>query len=109
MKHTSPTHTPRMLLAAGLMLGMAAAQASTITHDMEASITPGMSRAEVQRALGQPVQSVRYDSQTGPTLTYSLAGLETKAVDITFNADDKVSAVSERMVTTGDSGGSGGH
>lgn len=109
MKHTTPTLNPRRLLAAGLLAGMAAAHASTITHNMEASIKPGMSMAEVQLALGQPVQRVMFDNQAGPTLTYSLTGLETKAVDVNFDARGKVASVSERSVTTGDSGGSGGH
>src|SRR5258706_4857995 len=54
-------HTPRVLLAAGLLLGVAAAHAASgfaVTKNQEALVKPGMSTAEVQSALGRPAQDI---------------------------------------------------
>ena len=49
--------SPRVLLAAGLFLGAAAAQAAsgfTVTEDQEMLVGPGMSTAEVRRLSAIP-------------------------------------------------------
>ncbi len=93
-------HTKQWLLAAGLALGIASANAApgyTVTHDQEARITPGMSADEVRQALGRPAQNSRYGNDAGPTWTYRVTSNYWHAVfDVDFGADGKVMSVEER-------------
>jgi len=93
--------TPRVLLAAGLFLGAAAAQAAggfTVTKGQEALVKPGMSTAEVQSALGHPEQNLHYRNEPGPTFTYSVAGTEDTVFDVDFGANGQVASTSERVL-----------
>jgi len=90
-----------MLLAAGLILGAAAAQAAsgfTITKGQEVLVRPGMSTAEVQSALGHPEQNLHYRNEPGPTFTYSVAGTEDTVFDVDFAANGRVASTSERVL-----------
>jgi outer membrane protein assembly factor BamE (lipoprotein component of BamABCDE complex) len=92
--------TPRLLLAAGLFLGAAAAQAAsgfTVNPSQQALVTPGMSAAEVQSALGRPARNIKYVNQPGPTFTYLVIGKKDTLFDVDFGADGKVTSLSERM------------
>ncbi len=96
--------TPRVLLAAGLLLGVAAAQAAsgfTVTKSQEALVAPGMSAAEVQQALGRPEANIKYGNEPGRTFTYRVAGIEQTLFDVDFSADGKVASTSERMDESG--------
>lgn len=104
--------TPRVLLAAGLFLSVAAAQAAsgfTVNPSQEALVTPGMSTAEVQLALGRPAQSIKYGNEPGPTFTYQVIGKKDTLFDVDFGGDGKVASLSERMNESGGNGGHGGH
>jgi outer membrane protein assembly factor BamE (lipoprotein component of BamABCDE complex) len=94
----------RGLLAAGLLLGVAAAaQAAggfTVTKSQESAITVGMSTAEVMQALGRPEHRARYASEPGPTWTYTVVGAtahDALLFDVDFDASGKVASVSERV------------
>ena len=92
--------TPRVLLATGLLLGVAAAHAAsgfTVTHGQESLVTPGMTEAEVQQALGHPTQDIHYRNEPGPTFTYHVDAVEPTLFDVDFSADGKVLSTSERM------------
>jgi hypothetical protein len=94
-------HTPRVLLAAGLFLGAAAAQAAsgfTVTKGQEVLVRPGMSTAEVQSALGQPDRDLHYRNEPGPTFTYQVSGTADTVFDVDFGADGRVASASERVV-----------
>ncbi len=91
--------TSRALLAAGLLLGVAAAQAAGgyfITNSQEATITVGMSADEVQAAVGSPAQQIKFGDEAGPTWIYHLNQSEDTVLDVDFGADGKVASVSER-------------
>ena len=95
------SHAPRVLLAAGLFLGAAAAQAAggfTVDKGQEALVKPGMSTAEVQSALGHPEEDIHYRNEPGPTFTYSVAGTEDTVFDVDFAANGKVASTSERVL-----------
>lgn len=92
--------TPRVLLATGLFLGVAAAHAAsgfTVTQSQEALVTPGMTEAQVQQALGHPAQDIHYRNEPGPTFTYHVDAIEATLFDVDFSADGKVVSTSERM------------
>jgi outer membrane protein assembly factor BamE (lipoprotein component of BamABCDE complex) len=98
-------HTPRALLAAGLFLGVAAAQAAsgyTVTPKQEALVAPGMSTDEVRQALGTPERDATYGNEPGPTWTYEVVGASGVVFDVDFGSDGKVTSVSERVVQDGD-------
>ena len=102
--------TPRVLLATGLLLGVAAAHAAggfTVTQRQEALVTPGMTEAEVQQALGHPAQDIHYRNEPGPTFTYHVDAIESTLFDVDFSADGKVLSTGERMEETGGGGGDG--
>jgi outer membrane protein assembly factor BamE (lipoprotein component of BamABCDE complex) len=101
MTFKSNPHLPRMLLAAGLFVGVAAAQASsgfTITPNQEIRVTPGMTAAEVQQALGRPAQNIQYGNELGRTFTYQVIGSEQTLFDVDFGADGTVASVGERLI-----------
>jgi outer membrane protein assembly factor BamE (lipoprotein component of BamABCDE complex) len=92
---------PRALLAAGLLAGVAAAQAAsgyTVSHDQEMQIAQGMSRAEVRSTLGRPAQHIHYGNEPGPTFTYRVAGSDETLFDVDFDAGGKVASAGERVV-----------
>ena len=96
---------PRLLLAAGLMLGAVAAQAASgfsITPADEQRVSVGMSEAEVMQVLGRPSRNQHFMNEPGLTWTYEVpAGLESHTLfDIDFGADGKVTSVNERFVDT---------
>jgi SmpA / OmlA family len=104
--------TPRLLLAAGLLLGVAAAQAAggyIVDKDQEALITIGMDKAEVLQALGRPEADAQFRNEPGPTLTYRVSGARQTHFDVDFGADGKVVSTSERIDESGiGRGGRGG-
>jgi hypothetical protein len=97
-------HATRLLLGATLLLGAVAAQAAagyTVTAVQEASVTPGMTAAQVRQALGQPARDVHYRSEPGATWSYDLAG-SGAMLDVDFGANGHVLAVGERPLSDGD-------
>ena len=89
----------RWMLAAGLALGLGAAHAAggSTTHEQEAQIKVGMTTQEVQAALGQPVRTVTYRKEPGPTWTYDVATAWSRSVfEIDFDAAGKVASFDER-------------
>lgn len=100
MKLELPMPGARMVLAAGLLFGVAAAHAAggyAVTRSQEALIIPGMSIAEVQTTLGRPAQQMKIAIEPGPTFTYNVIGSSDTVFDVDFGADGKVLAVSERV------------
>lgn len=98
------SHIPRVLLAAGLLAGVAAAQAAagfTIQPSQESMVTPGMTQAQVQQALGQPERNVQYLNEPGPTFTYQVASLDPVVFDVDFGADGRVLTANERGALSG--------
>jgi len=94
------SRTPRTLLAAGLFLGVAAAQAASgyrVDKRQESLVSVGMSTAEVQQVLGRPESNVKYHNEPGPTFTYRLTGDEQTLFDVDFDANGKVASTSERV------------
>ncbi len=101
----------RWLMAAGLVLGAAAAQAAggyTVTRSQEAQVMPGMSMAQVRHTLGHPEQTVKYGNEPGPTFTYRVMDNEQTLFDVDFAADGRVASMSERMDPEGGGGRGGG-
>jgi outer membrane protein assembly factor BamE (lipoprotein component of BamABCDE complex) len=88
-----------MLLAAGLFVGVAAAQAASgvnITPVQEMRVTPGMTAAEVQQVLGRPARNIRYGAEPGRTFTYQVIGKDYTVFDVDFSADGRVVSTDER-------------
>jgi outer membrane protein assembly factor BamE (lipoprotein component of BamABCDE complex) len=111
MKFNLKPQTSRWLLAAGLMFGVAAAQAAggfTVNHDQENSIKVGMTTTEVQQALGRPARNVKYGNEPGPTWAYNVVGTaEPMTVfEVDFSSDGKVASVDERTLSEYSGGGS---
>jgi hypothetical protein len=101
----------RLALAGGLFAAGAAAHAAsgyTITQSQEALVAPGMSAAQVRRALGHPARDIHYRNEPGPTFTYRVAGIQDTLFDVDFGADGKVASASERVDETGGHGELGG-
>ena len=99
---------PRLLVAAGLVMGAAAAQAAPgywVTQQQETMVSPGMSMEQVRQALGPPERNVHYRSEPGPTYTYRVINEEEHLFDVDFGADGMVKTANERM----DLSGGGGH
>ncbi|MEO8278270.1 MAG: hypothetical protein ABI564_01190 [Ideonella sp.] len=97
---------PRTLLAAGLLLCVAAADAAggySITESQEALVSPGMTQSDVKQALGQPARAIQYPNESGPTFTYGIVDMQGTLFDVDFGADGKVASVDERV------GGPGSH
>ena len=91
---------PRMLVATGLLLGLAAAHAAsgfTVNHGQEAQVAPGMNMDEVQQVLGRPSHDVKYLGEPGRTWTYIVVGNDETVFDVDFGADGKVASIGERM------------
>jgi hypothetical protein len=111
MSFIRQSHVARMLLSAGLLLGVAAAHAAsgyTITQAQESLVSPGMTEAEVRQALGHPAHDVHYRNEPGPTFSYHVLGIEDTLFDVDFGADGKVASVSERWDESGGGRGHGG-
>ena len=93
----------RWLLAAGLALGGATAQAANgvwMTQSEESAVRVGMSTTEVEGVLGRPARIISYRDAPGPTWTYHVAGAPFGMTDfdISYGADGKVSYASERIL-----------
>ena len=89
----------RVLLAGGLLLGVAAAQAATgitVRPDDESAVKVGMDTAAVQSALGKPERVIQYGNEPGPTWTYMVQGISPAIFEVDFSADGKVASVDER-------------
>jgi outer membrane protein assembly factor BamE (lipoprotein component of BamABCDE complex) len=102
MRTRIPLAASRWLLAAGLALGVAAAQAARgydVRHEQESQVQVGMSQAEVQQALGRPAHVERYRNEPGPTWTYDVIGSQSppELFEVDFGADGKVASVDERV------------
>lgn len=107
--HRNP-FAARPLLAAGLLLGVAAAHAAggyNVTKGQEALVTPGMTAAQVEQALGHPAVNIHYRNEPGPTFTYHVVGDTQTVFDVDFNASGVVLSSSERLDLAGDGAGSG--
>lgn len=101
---------PRLLAAAGLVMGAAAAQAVSgfeVTQQQEAMVSPGMSMEQVRQVLGPPERFVHYRNEPGPTYTYRVINQEATLFDVDFGPDGLVKTKNERMDSSGD-GGDGG-
>lgn len=101
MQSTFNTRTSRTLLAAGLLFGVAAAQAATgftVGQQDETQIKVGMDAASVQQALGQPERVVRYGNEPGPTWEYRVLGSNPALFEVDFSADGKVASVDQRDI-----------
>lgn len=98
----------RTLLAAGLLMSVAAANAARgydIRRAQESLVATGMTTAEVQQALGHPAQDVQYRNEPGPTFTYRVVETSDTVFDVDFGADGRVASVGERINES--DGGSG--
>lgn len=96
--------TPSTLLAIGLFLGAAGAQAApgyTVDARQEALVSVGMSQADVRQQLGRPQTDITYRNQPGSVYTYRVAGIEPTVFEIDFDSDGKVASATE---VPGDSG-----
>ena len=96
--------TPGALLAIGLLLGVAGAQAGpgyTVDARQDALVSVGMSQAEVRQLLGRPQTDISYRNQPGSVYTYRVAGIEPTVFEIDFDSDGKVASATE---VPGDSG-----
>ena len=96
--------TPSALLAIGLVLGAAGAQAApgyTVDARQETLVSVGMSQADVRQLLGRPQTDVTYRNQPGSVYTYRVAGIEPTVFEIDFDTDGKVASATE---VPGDSG-----
>lgn len=96
--------TARLLVGAGLVLGVVASHAQYsggvyIQKDQETMVKIGMTPAEVQQALGRPGRVSKFRNEPGPTWTYQVSGSasDRKLIDVDFDADNKVESVSERV------------
>jgi outer membrane protein assembly factor BamE (lipoprotein component of BamABCDE complex) len=101
MQSTFNSRTSRTLLAAGLLFGVAAAQAATgftVGQQDEAQIKVGMDAASVQQALGQPERVMRYGNEPGPTWEYRVQGSNATLFEVDFSADGKVASVDQRDI-----------
>ena len=95
---------PSVLLAIGLFLGAADAQAAsgyTVDARQETLVSVGMSQADVRQLLGRPQTDVSYRNQPGSVYTYRVAGIEPTVFEIDFDTDGKVASATE---VPGDSG-----
>lgn len=92
------------LLAIGLFLGAAGAQAApgyTVAARQETLVSVGMSQADVRQLLGRPQTDISYRNQPGSVYTYRVAGIEPTVFEIDFDTDGKVASATE---VPGDSG-----
>jgi outer membrane protein assembly factor BamE (lipoprotein component of BamABCDE complex) len=95
------THTSRVLLAAGLLFGAAAAQAATgftVGEQAETQIKVGMDAASVQQALGQPERIYHYGNEPGPTWEYRVQSANPALFEVDFGANGKVSSTDQRDI-----------
>jgi len=96
------TQTSRLIIASSLLLGFAAAHASTsgftVTPDQEKLVTADMTVSEVQQALGHPALTEQFRNEPGQTLSYNVVGGADQFAlfDVDFGANGKVASVSER-------------
>jgi outer membrane protein assembly factor BamE (lipoprotein component of BamABCDE complex) len=88
------------LVAAGLVLGVAAANASngfTVTHEQESLVRVGMTADAVQQTLGRPAHVATQRHVPGPTWAYDVAPNRGHAAfEIDFDGAEKVAYVGER-------------
>jgi hypothetical protein len=110
MKFNLQPQTRRWLLAAGLVSGVAAAQAAggfSVTPDQESSVKVGMTTTEVQQALGRPARNVKYRNEPGPTWAYNVVGntAPITVFEVDFSSDGKVASVDERTLSEYQGGG----
>jgi hypothetical protein len=110
MKLTLKSQSAQWLLTAGLVLGVASANAAsgfTVTHEQEMRVTAGMTAGEVRQVIGSPLAIQKYGNEPGPTWSYRVAGAGVDPYDIVFDidfgADGRVASVSEvEILDTGD-------
>ncbi len=99
---------PRLLVAAGCVMGAVAAHAAQgywVTQQQQAMVSPGMSMEQVHQVLGQPGRTTHYPNEPGPTYTYQVLGQPEHLFDVDFGTDGLVKSSNERM----DLSGGGGH
>lgn len=91
---------PRFCVAAGLVIGAAAAQAAggfTVTRHQESQVSPGMSMEQVRQVLGPPQRAIKYRNEPGPTYTYQVSDDEQTLFDVDFDSDGRAMSMNERM------------
>lgn len=96
----------RSLLTSALVLASASALAIGIkvTTSQESLIQVGMTRAEVQAAIGRPSKNIKFPKQPGRTWTYEVLDqtdpekTTRKLFDVDFGSDDKVTRTGERVL-----------
>jgi hypothetical protein len=92
--------TGRALLAAGLLIGAAAAQAATgynVSGNQELQIKPGMTSTEVLQTLGHPSDRTKFRNEPGPTYEYRVLGHPAALFDVDFDASGHVASATERI------------
>jgi len=101
MKLTLKSHIAQGLLAAGLVLGVASANAAggMVKQEQESLVTAGMSAGQVQQTVGSPDHIAQYGNESGRTWIYRVPGAGVSPYDVTFDinfgADGRVTAVRE--------------
>jgi outer membrane protein assembly factor BamE (lipoprotein component of BamABCDE complex) len=96
-----------LLIAMGLALGAAAASAQSgywVNKNQEMLVKPGMTKTEVQQALGRPSRDARYGAAPGSTWIYHVSGTAIPEAanrtlyEVDFDAEGKVISAGERVV-----------
>lgn len=99
MKARNINIVSRALMAGGLFVCVAAAQAATgynVSDHQEAMIHAGMTSAQVNRALGTPDTKLQYPSSSGPTWSYNDPdGVLPGAFHVNFGPNGKVASADE--------------
>jgi hypothetical protein len=104
MKLNRKPTVSRALLAVGLLVTFAAAQAApgyTVTAAQQSQIKPGMSQSDVQSALGRPAAQTTFNNEPGATLTYRVAGATDTLFDVNLDASGRVASVDTRGADVG--------
>lgn len=102
-----------VLLTSGLLGALGTAQANNgyqVSRAQESKISQGMTVAEVQQALGQPLQIAGYANESGPAWIYRVTdAMEPTSFFVQFNASGRVASASEMVdpSLSSDGGGSG--
>lgn len=104
----------------GLAFGAIAAHAQdgfTVTPYQESLVKQGMSKSEVQQAIGRPSRDQTYGVASGSTWVYGVQGMVNDGIttnsstvyEVDFGADGKVISAKERVLPASDHSGSSGY
>lgn len=103
----------------GLALSVIAANAQdgfTVSPRQESLIKPGMSKSEVQQAIGRPSRDASYGVAPGSTWVYGITGMVNDGItenrntvyEVDFDAEGRVISARERVLPSSDNGNSPG-